>query len=318
MKRTFAAALVAAAVAAALHGAPAHADVPSPCDSACLNKLVDDYFAALVAHDPGKLPLAADVKFVENVKPTPVGSGLWKTASEAPSTFKIYVPDPVAQQVGFIGTLKEEGRQIEIGLRLKVVSGKISEIEHVIVHKIRDDIPPAHLERPRPALLAPVPANERMPREEMLRIGATYYDAIVTSNGRAAPFASDCVRRENGMQTTGNPPPKNPGQRGMLGTLGCEAQLDSRVMSYIKRIEPRRVWIADVPNGLVFGLSQFRHPQTEKTLKIVGVPGVTEVTNDFAAFDMPSAHIFKVRGGKIHEIEALGFQAPYNSPTGWE
>ena len=38
----------------------------------------------------------------------------------------------------------------------------------------------------------------------------------------------------------------------------------------------------------------------------------------FKAFDLPAMHIFKVEGGKIHEIEAMGFAAPYNSPTGWE
>jgi len=36
------------------------------------------------------------------------GEGLWKTASEAATTFKIYVPDPTAQQIGFIGVMKEE------------------------------------------------------------------------------------------------------------------------------------------------------------------------------------------------------------------
>jgi hypothetical protein len=35
-------------------------------------------------------------------------------------------------------------------------------------------------------------------------------------------------------------------------------------------------------------------------------------------FDLPAAHIFKIQGGKIHEIEAMGFVAPYNSKTGWE
>lgn len=44
-------------------------------------------------------------------------------------------------------------------------------------------------------------------------------------------------------------------------------------------------WIADVAHGLVCGMSQFRHPQLERTVKIVGVPG---------------------------------FVAPYDSKTGWE
>jgi hypothetical protein len=38
----------------------------------------------------------------------------------------------------------------------------------------------------------------------------------------------------------------------------------------------------------------------------------------FDAFDLPAAHVYKIRGGRIHEIEALGFRAPYDSPTGWE
>jgi len=39
----------------------------------------------------------------------------------------------------------------------------------------------------------------------------------------------------------------------------------------------------------------------------------------FDPFDLPAAHIFKVGpDGKIREIEAMGFVAPYNSPTGWE
>jgi hypothetical protein len=126
------------------------------------------------------------------------------------------------------------------------------------------------------------------------------------------------VRHENGMQTTGNPPPATPGF-GSMGALGCAAQLDTHVMSYIKRIEPRRVEIADPETGLVFGLSQFRHPMEEKTITIVGVPGVDhQDMSRFHPFDLPAAHIFKIRDGKIHEIEAMGFSVPYNSKTGWE
>ena len=39
----------------------------------------------------------------------------------------------------------------------------------------------------------------------------------------------------------------------------------------------------------------------------------------FEPFDLPAAHIFKVGAdGLVHEIEAVGFVAPLNSPTGWE
>jgi hypothetical protein len=212
--------------------------------------------------------------------------------------------------------MQESGQTVELGLRLKVRKGQITEAEHLVARQLRQTSLP-NLQTPRPGLFAVVPPAERSSREELLKIGASYYNALVNSDGHAAPFADDCVRRENGMQTTGNPPPATPG-RGTMGAMGCAAQLDTRVMSYIKRIEPRRVEIADVETGLVFGLSQFRHPMEEKTLEIVGVPGVDSVDMPFKPFDLPAAHIYKVSGGRIHEIEALGFLMPYNSKTGWE
>ena len=81
----------------------------------------------------------------------------------------------------------------------------------------------------------------------MIKDALSYYTAIVASNGKAAPFADDCVRRENGMQTTGNPPPAKPGGLpATMGAMGCSAQLDTGVMSYITRIEPRRVEIVPI------------------------------------------------------------------------
>jgi hypothetical protein len=289
------------------------------CNRACLDTTVNNYLAALVAHDPAKVKFAPDVKFVENLAPTKPGDGLWKTASAVPTTFKIYVPDPVSEQVGFLGVMQENGKPILLALRLKIQNGQIVEAEHLIARNLTAG-ELKNLQTPRPGLLATVPPALRVPRDEMLKIGASYYEALTTADRNDAPFADDCVRRENGMQTTSNPPPppgSKPG-RATLGALGCAAQLRAGVFNYIKRIEPRRVWIADPQTGLVFGLSQFRHPMLEKSIKIVGVPGITEQPMNFKPFDMPAAHIFKVSGGKIHEIEAMGFVAPYDSKTGWE
>jgi hypothetical protein len=287
------------------------------CDRACLDKTVDTYLAAVVAHDPSKVAFAADVKFVENTVPTKPGEGLWKTASELPTTFKIYVPDPVAEQVGFLGIMKEDGKPIQLALRLKLEHGKIVEAEHLVARDLRA---PSlkNLETPRPVFLATVPKAERTPRDQMLKIGESYYTALVTADANNAPFASDCVRRENGMQTTGNPPPAKPGGFGSTGAMGCEAQLKTHTFDYITRIEPRRVWIADPETGLVFGLSHFRQPMEKNYVKLVGVPGVDKIDMPFKPFDLPAAHIFKIYDGKIHEIEAMGFTMPYNSKTGWE
>ncbi|HUN75820.1 MAG TPA: hypothetical protein VMU40_14985 [Steroidobacteraceae bacterium] len=296
--------------------------IPDHCDRACLKAVVDAYLAALVFHDPTRVPIAQDAKFVENTVPMQPGEGLWKTASQAPTTFRIYVPDPIAEQVGFIGVMQESGKPIQIGLRLKIHDGKITEMEHLIARGLRP-ASLANLRAPRPAFLATVPPADRTPRAKMLKIAYSYYTALVTGNGHAAPFADDCVRRENGMQTTSNTarsttPIGNSSSMATLGAFGCSRQLDTHLFDYITRIEPRRVWIADPETGLVFGLSQFRQPMTQKFVKIVGVPGLERVPMNFKPFDLPAAHIFKIYDGKIHEIEAMGFTMPYDSKTGWE
>lgn len=287
------------------------------CDRPCLDRTVDSYLAAIVAHDPSGVSFAPDVKFVENTVPMKPGEGLWKTASEGPTTFKIYVPDPAAEQVGFIGMMKEGDKPIQLGLRLKLKNGKIVEAEHLIA---RDLMPNSlkNLDTPRPAFSQLLSPAEHTPRDQMLKIADSYYTALVTADSNSAPFAADCLRRENGMQTTGNPPPDKPSGMASTGSLGCEAQLKTHTFDYIARIEPRRVWIADPETGLVFGLSQFRQPMEKNYVNIVGVPGVDKIDLPIKPFDLPAAHIFKISSGKIHEIEAMGFTMPYNSKTGWE
>ena len=300
----------------------AQATAPA-CDRDCLKGIVDTYLAALVAHDPSQAPMATDAKFVENVMPTAVGEGLWKTASAVPATFAIYVPDTVSEQVGFLGMMQENDKPIELALRLKVVDGKITEAEHLIARNL-SEANLANLQTPRPVFLADVPEDQRNSRDDMLKIGTFYYDALVTNKGAAAPFDdADCERHENGMITVR--PPQNASVEtnsnssfSKLGSLGCTKQIDTGAFTYIKRIEPVRVWIADPETGLTFGLSQFRHPMEEKEEKITGVPGLDTIPMDFKPFDLPAAHIFKISGGKIHEVEAMGFTAPYDSKAGWE
>jgi hypothetical protein len=306
------------ALASILSTGPAQA---ADCDRACLNVMVDNYLAALVAHDPSRVPIAPTAKFVENAVPMQPGEGLWATASALPATFAIYVPDPVAQQVGFLGVMQEHGEPVELGLRLKLVSGRITEMEHLIARNLGERNLP-NLQIPRPGLLSAVPPAQRSTREELLQIGASYYDALDDNNGSLAAFADDCVRHENGMQTSSNPPrPATEGAPpgfGTIGSMGCAAQMDTGTFAYIDTIDNRRVEIADVETGLVFGLSHFHHSMKQKFVTIKGVPGVEKIDMNFEAFDLPAAHIYKVSGGKIHEIEAMGFMLPHMSNTGWE
>ncbi|MGH9740288.1 MAG: hypothetical protein ACRD4X_17130 [Candidatus Acidiferrales bacterium] len=304
-------------VASRASAAEAAKKLPAHCDRACLTGAMNNYLAALVAHDPSRVPLAPNVEFVDNTKVLHPGEGLWKTADALPTTFKIYVPDPVSEEIGFMGEMRVDDQPTQVAVRLKIRHGEIVAAEHLYATSTPSQM--KNLQTPRPAFLEKVPPSERNTRAEMLKIAPMYYTAVTSADSNNAPFADDCVRRENGMQTTGNPLPASHTPRQVLGSLGCGAQLKTHVMDYIKRIEPRRVMIADPETGLVMGFSQFRHPMDQKTEKIVGVPGVTSQNMNFKPFDNVAVHIFKVYDGKIHEIEALGHsQMPYDCPTGWE
>ena len=86
------------------------ASAAEKCDRACLVALMDQYLAAVVKHNPAGVPIASDVKLVENLNATPIGKGLWETATGGPTEFKIYVADPVAGQIGFHGRDAGQGQ----------------------------------------------------------------------------------------------------------------------------------------------------------------------------------------------------------------
>ena len=174
----------------------------------------------------------------------------------------------------------------------------------------------------RPALLEREPKLERVPREQMQKIANSYYEAIVQDNGKVAPFADECQRRENGgisaNDQTQTPEEAKKDDFSVFRKMTCSDQLSTGVMSYITDINRRRIFAVDEEMGLVFAYSIFVHDGTPKVMKIIGVPGITERKNDYGPFDLPAAHIFKIRNGKIYEIEAIGYMAKHGIKNGWE
>jgi hypothetical protein len=315
--------LIVAALALALPAAAQAQD----CDRECLIKLADDYAAALVAHDPSRVPLAADAVTVENARKLARGEGLWRTATGGMTQFQIHVPDPVSQQVGLMAMMEVDGKPALVGIRLKRAGGRIVEAEHMVAGNLS---PPAlaNLQTVRPAILREVPEEYADSRGRLLYIGKSYYDALDLNNGAYAPFADDCERHENGFQTSRNPMTRpgtgnvNDAAFAYLGGLGCEAQMNTNMWEYIDEIANRRVEIADPVTGLVWGMSHFHHDMKEPRYRLIGVPGqeyrVINRANGGGGFDQPAIHLYKVWGGKILEIEAMGVVEPYMSPTGWE
>jgi hypothetical protein len=293
------------------------------CTRKCLVEKMDQYLDGLAKNDPSGVPLTEDVMLVENTKKTPIGKGLWKTATGGPTDFKIIVADPDAGEVAFMGVIEENKKPTIVSIRLKVVDNKIKEIDHLVIHNNDGSPLNPNMSKVRPALLERELKLERVPRDRMIGIANSYYEAIVQDNGNVAPFADECQRRENGgisaNDQTQTPEEAANDDFSVFRKMKCGEQLSTGVMSYITDITDRRILAIDEEKGLAFAFSIFRHSGEPKVMKIIGVPGITERKNEWGPFELPAAHIFKIRNGKIYEIEAIGYFSEETGLTnGWE
>ena len=265
-----------------------------------LKAMIGEFFTALQANDPSKLPLATNVKFTENGVAMPVGQGLWKTAGKVLlkrdllDTYKcgthsnvvleeVYnapktQAQPAAKENALFGSRVEtppDGtpRPILYGVRLKIGGGKISEIESLVARE-------SEFAFNAPAILAEtkdqeweniIPVEQRSSRLAMIAAADDYYDMFAQEPEVHTPFASPCHRWENGTITTG-------------GTMsGIEATMSAHDCS---------------PKGLVItthGPRRF----------LVDVEAGTVVAYLLFAGNLPDFHMFRMRNGKVDLIQSV-------------
>src|SRR5688572_33193948 len=91
--------------------------IPLDCNRACLEGLMEQYLAAVVAHDPKRLPLSADVRYTEQEQVMDVGDGFWKTVTGRGS-YNHHFADPVEGQAGWMGTMREKSGLLLMSVRL--------------------------------------------------------------------------------------------------------------------------------------------------------------------------------------------------------
>jgi hypothetical protein len=282
----------------------------TPCDRKCLTVLIDQYLNALAARDFSRLPVSADLKFTENTQRLNLGQGLWSDASGL-GAYRIYVADPYSNRAGFLGVVIEEGKPKLFALRLQIKNGKITEIETIIARQgFSGDFPAAFITKTEKSIWQEtLSASERVPRLAMIAAANQYFEGMEQGSGETVPFDSSCNRTENGVQTTNNPslaPPQAASDASgsapagaNFAVMGCKDQFNHGNVDVFSTPE-RRFWMVDEERGLVFGLFMFRTK---------GVPAT-----------IPIAELFKVKSGRIFEVEAVGVMGsglPMGSSTGW-
>jgi hypothetical protein len=293
-----------------------------PCDEACLDKLVDSYLTALVAHDASRMPTTTEVRYTENTIALPMKEGLWATASRL-KKYRHVIPDVESGAVGFYVTIEENGKGALLGGRIKVVDRKVSELE-VLVARSADmgAMLKTDATEVRAGFRTVVPAQKRASRESLMNAAKLYFDGLEQDTGDIVPFADDCMRFENGTQTAGD------GARGHAFKLadgrtwnmptGCRASFNTRMFSYITRIDHRRYPVVDRSHGVSMAFVTFQHGGNVPEVDVPGVGKVPALPTTDRPFAVAIAESFEVKDGKIHEIEAVMITVPYGAGLGWE
>lgn len=305
----------AAASASPAPAAPAaRAAAANDCSRACLNGFVDKFLAALLAHDPSKLPHSANMRYSENNVILQLGDGLWATA-DGLGTYKIYIDDPERGAVGFYGVIDEDHTPDILGARLKVVDHEVTEIEVLVARKTSANsaFPNPDALKENPIFYEDVPPNERLSRQKLISLANGYFSTIQLNTEKIfTSFAPDCQRVENGVVTAGNPDGKG------VAKMGCEAQLQTGLLHFVTRVRDRRFLVVDQQKGLVLTSAFFDHAGTDDTFKLVD--GTTYHVH--IPFDRPYSFVmfelFKIQHAQIRQIEAVIVTVPYHMPTPWK
>jgi hypothetical protein len=99
------------------------------CDRERLGGMLTRYLSAVVAHDSKMLPLDANVRFTENTVETP-GRGVVEGGVRPGCIPAVDVRQGLA---GAHAILLEKGAPVQFRARLKLASGRISEIDTTVV-----------------------------------------------------------------------------------------------------------------------------------------------------------------------------------------
>jgi hypothetical protein len=286
-------------------------------DRAKLTLALDRTLESLQARDPSLLPLSPSVKYTENGQRLRVGQGLWATAIPGGIGARVIFAEPEAGQIGFFGTVRENGNPVVLALRLKVADGALTEIESVICRGHERIFDPAAMRDTRTSFGTAIPPAERASRDRLIACGNAYFDGIERGDGEIIPAAEDCARVENGVQTTLNT--AIGGRPGFpLWGMPVAAQIGTGYYAYIEAIRDRRVALIDEERGLVLMVVCFDHPGNVKSVEVKGqgtieLPPFTQKPSTALIVEL-----FQVRGDKITGIEAVLDFFPYGMRTGWE
>ena len=170
------------------------------CSRDDLKRMVDLYIAAQTKGDTSGLPLVQGYLYMENMVNTDINKGIVKKPLKIDFTRSIYDTATCQTFTEVIVTNKAE--PYVIGARLRVVLGKISELETIWTttgHWLFNA--DAYLKYSSAEKWDEIPAGKRDTRDTLLYAANSYLDAFLDGNPDIVPWGTPCVRIEGGAYT---------------------------------------------------------------------------------------------------------------------
>jgi hypothetical protein len=280
-----------------IFGLAVPANAATSCDRECLRGIMTIYLDAVIAHNPGTLPVAKNVRFTENCADAKLGEGIWKTASKL-TPYRMDIMDVKEGVVGTHSVIEEGQNTVLLLVRLKVVDKKITEIE-TQVSKLSPGgqfSNPTELKAVRPALTLIPPKEKRNSREDLIKIGLKYPEGLKLGSFVKAdtPFGPEAYRIENGFIMAG---------KGCMMRPACENiktqpiptlfEISSRVAAVDEELGIAWIRMDFGKNSMGFG------PEADKQSLIVW-------------------EFFKIYDSQIQAVEAFMLAMPRGTPSGWD
>jgi len=245
-----------------------------------LDGLLDAYFTALGAGDPSSLPLADGAKFTENGEVLEIGmTDFWQDAGDAKYSQRLLDTEQCSAAAQAV--VPENTTDLPVAVRLKVVSGQLTEIETIVVRP--GDYTASFAVASDPAAIISmadgigwhdeVPEAQRATREELTGWIDKYFRAFPQG---VCNVSQGCRRLENGG-----------------GNFSCGTGATCAQGSGSGGFDPR-VILADEVRGIAAGFTIF----------------------DYMSDGHLDMHMMKMSDGQVHAVHAL--LRDTNSMSGWD
>ena len=231
----------------------------------------------MIGRTPEKVQLPSDARILENAKAIILGDSKWMGATKILSE-GLYADPILGNAIEHVTGQTASGNAVYIGTRLKVVDGKIKEVE--INFDDSDRVNVKNLVPYDPIFNTMVPTEERSTREQLERIITSYFKGLTDHQPIQADYDPRCDRYHSGNRVTHNP--KNGVEQS--GDVGCyESNLGPKPWGPATEV---RIGLIDPDRGIVIGYAILYYGDSPRRMQI--------------------NEVFKILDGRLRMVDNIG------------